>query len=56
MARDETARSEPTLLRRASLLGDLRIIVLGTWAFLLQLLRSWRLTKALNRNDDEHER
>lgn len=41
---------------RASLLGDLRIIVLGTWAFVLQLLRSWRLTPSLlDRHDDEHD-
>ncbi|HYQ46387.1 MAG TPA: hypothetical protein VER11_30670 [Polyangiaceae bacterium] len=41
---------------RASLLGDLRIIVLGTWAFFLQLLRSWRLTpKLMDRHDDEQQ-
>ena len=48
--------SEPTLRQRASALGDLRIVLLGTWAFLLQILRSWRLTPKLPEgNDDEHE-
>lgn len=48
------AHDQPTLPRRSSLRGDLRIIALGTWAFLLQLLRSWRLTpKLLNPHDDE---
>jgi len=46
------AQNEPRL--RASLLADLRIIVLGTWAFFLQLLRSWRLTpKLMDQHDDE---
>ena len=50
------ARSDSTLARRASLIGDLRIIVLGTWAFLLQLFRSWSLTsKLLDSHDDEHD-
>jgi len=33
---------KPALARRSSLLGDARIILLGSWAFLLQLLRSFR--------------
>lgn len=41
---------------RASLLGDLRIIALGSWAFLLQLICSWRLTpKLLDLHDDEQQ-
>ena len=45
------------LAHRSSLLGDLRIILVGTWGFIRQLFRSWRLTpKLLERpNDDEHE-
>jgi len=39
---------KPILLRRSSLLADVRIILLGSWAFLLQIFCSWRL------NDDEH--
>ena len=49
-------RNDSMLALRASLWGDLRIIVLGTWAFLLQLFRSWRLTpKLLNPHDNEHD-
>jgi len=41
---------------RSSLSGDLRIIALGTWAFLLQLFCSWRLTtQLLDSHDDEHD-
>ena len=40
-------RTKPTLARRAPLLADLRIILLGSWAFLLQVLCSWRLTPKL---------
>jgi len=44
------------LRRRASLLGDLRIIVLGTLAFFLQLVRSFRLTpKLLDQHDDAQQ-
>jgi len=45
------------LARRSSVLGDLRIILLGSWGFLLQIFRSWRLTpKLLDRaNEHEHE-
>lgn len=47
-------RNEPTVARRASLSGDMRIILLGSWAFLLQLFRSWRLThQLLEPHDDE---
>ena len=50
------AQSEPKVARRSSLLGDARIIVLGTWAFILQLFRSWRLTsELLERHEDEHD-
>jgi len=44
------------LARRSSLLGDLRIILLGSWGFLRQLFRSWRQTPKLleQPNDDEH--
>lgn len=50
------AQNDQPLSRRASLLGDLRIILLGTWAFVLQLVRSWRLTaELLDRHDDEHD-
>jgi hypothetical protein len=38
---------KPALARRASLLGDLRIILLGSWGFIRQLYRSWRLTPKL---------
>jgi hypothetical protein len=48
---------KPSLARRSSLLGDVRIILLGSWGFLLQLFRSWRHTpKLLNQpHDDQHE-
>ena len=50
------AQGLPTPPRRAALLGDLRIILLGTWAFLLQILRSRRLSpQLLDRNDDPHD-
>jgi hypothetical protein len=49
------ARAELPLRRRSSVLGDLRIILLGTWAFLLQVYRSWRLTPKLLDRNDEHE-
>ena len=50
------APSVPSLRRRSPVFGDLRIILLGTWAFLLQILRSWRLTpQLLAANDDEHQ-
>jgi len=32
---------KPVLAERSSLLGDLRIIWLGSWGFLKQLLRTW---------------
>lgn len=49
--------SKPALARRAALLGDLRIILLGSWGFLLQLFRSWRLTSNLLQepHDDQHQ-
>lgn len=47
---------QPTLAERSSLSADLRIIVLGVWAFLLQIFCSWRLTgKLLDAHDDEHD-
>jgi hypothetical protein len=50
------AANQPTLARRSDLLADLRIIVLGTWAYLMQLVRSWRLTgKLVDPNDDQHD-
>lgn len=49
------ARLEPTVAQRSSLSGDLRIIALGTWAFLLQLIRSWRLTAQLLDRHDGHD-
>ncbi len=47
---------KPALARRSSLLGDLRIILLGSWGFLRQLFRAWRLAREPleQRNDDEH--
>ena len=36
---------KPALARRSSLLGDVRIILLGSWGFVLQLLRSLRLPR-----------
>jgi|KBSMisStandDraft_5_1062788.scaffolds.fasta_scaffold389437_2 hypothetical protein len=47
---------KPTLARRSSVLGDLRIILLGSWGFLRQLVRSWRLTPKLldPPHDDQH--
>ena len=48
---------KPTLARRSSLRADLRIILLGSWAFLLQLWCSWRLTpKLLDRPDDDQNK
>jgi hypothetical protein len=50
------AQREPTVAQRSSLRGDWRIIVLGTWAFLLQIVCSWRLTRQLlEPHDDEHD-
>jgi len=50
------ARREPTLAQRSSLFIDLRIIVLGTWAFLLQIFCSWRLTsQLLDPADEQHD-
>ena len=50
------ARNEPTLARRSSLRADLRIILLGTWAFVLQLVHSLRWTpQLLNGHDDSHD-
>jgi len=50
------AGREPAVVQRSSLSGDLRIIVLGTWAFLLQIFCSWRLTRRLlDPHDDEHD-
>jgi len=50
------APREPTVAQRSSLSADLRIIVLGTWAFLLQFFYSWRLTTQLLEPDDhEHD-
>ena len=37
-----TIARKPALVRRSSLLADVRIILLGSWGFLLQLFRSWR--------------
>jgi hypothetical protein len=49
------AANQPRLARRSALLADLRIIVLGSWAFLLQFFRSRRLTaKLMDTNDDPH--
>jgi hypothetical protein len=43
------------LARRSSLLGDLRIILLGSWGFFRQLLRSWRRPQPLDSaHDDQH--
>jgi hypothetical protein len=51
------ARGDERVARRSSLSGDLRIIAFGTWAFLLQLFRSWRLTaQLLEQHDDQHDR
>ena len=48
--------AEPILAVRSSLLADLRIIVLGSWAFLLQTFRSWRVTHELSeQSDDQRE-
>jgi hypothetical protein len=48
--------SKRTLVLRSSLLADLRIILLGSWAFILQTFRTWRLTPKLrDQNDDEHQ-
>jgi hypothetical protein len=45
---------KPALARRASLLGDLRIILLGSWGFLRQLLLSCRRSaKALELPHDD---
>jgi hypothetical protein len=50
------APNQPTLARRSSLRADLRILLLGSWAFLQQLVRSWRLTpKLMNPDEDQHE-
>ena len=46
------SENEPTLARRASLLADLAIILLGSWAFLLQLFHSWRRNPKLEPNDE----
>jgi hypothetical protein len=48
---------KPAFARRSSLLADLRIILLGSWGFLRQLFRSWRLApNALDQShDDRHE-
>jgi hypothetical protein len=42
-----------TLRKRAPLFGDLLIIWLGTWGFLLQCLKSWRAKRSheLESND-----
>ena len=50
------AASKPTLARRSPLLADLWIILLGSWGFILQLIRSWRLTPKPPDllHDDEH--
>ncbi len=47
---------KPTPARRSALLPDLRIILLGSWAFLLQLFCPWRLTPKLveRPHDDQH--
>ena len=52
-----TKPTQTVLARRSSLLADLRIIVLASWAFLLQLIRSWRLTRQLLEpaNDDQRQ-
>ncbi len=47
---------KPALARRSAPLADLRIILLGSWAFVLQLFRSWRLTsELLKQANDDHE-
>lgn len=48
---------KPALARRSSLLGDIRIILLGSWGFLRQLFRSWRSAPKLldpPHDDDPH--
>jgi len=47
--------AKAALAVRSSLLGDLRIILLGSWAFLLQTFRSWRLTAKLSGANDEQD-
>lgn len=51
------AQPKPALARRASLLGDLCIILLGSWGFVLQLIGSWRLPRELlnQSHDDQHQ-
>ncbi len=44
----------PVLARRSSLLADLRIILLGSWGFLVQLFRSRGLRpKLLDQSHDD---
>lgn len=47
----------PGLARRSSLRADVRLILLASWAFLLQVFCSWRLTPKLLEpaNDDRHQ-
>ena len=48
--------SKPARARRSALLGDLHIILLGSWGFLRQLFCSWRSAPKLldPPNDDQH--
>ena len=48
---------KPALARRSSLLGDIRIILLGSWGFIRQLFRSWRRAPKLldSPHDDRHQ-
>lgn len=49
-------RTGPALRSRSSLLADLRIIVLGSYGFILQLFFSWRLTPKLPVQPNDHQR
>jgi len=46
MATENSAK--PVLAERSSLLADLRIIVLGSWGFIRQLLLTWRRSPGAN--------
>jgi len=50
------AALKPALARRSPLLADLWIILLGSWCFILQSIRSWRLSPQLPEpaHDDQH--